>query len=120
VYVGQRTHFTPISKPFASSSSNHPPNSGGFNYGCPGASRDAPPLPQAAREEGWWVFDHERIKIGYGRKTYAQTRDLLRRWGQFQLPWATVDPGTPLAPGAPVCVAANVFGLWTAVPLQLL
>jgi uncharacterized protein (UPF0548 family) len=59
-------------------------------------------------------------QIGYGRKTYAATKDLLSSWGQFQLPWATVAADTPTKPGGPVCVAANVFGLWTAVPLQLL
>jgi hypothetical protein len=58
--------------------------------------------------------------VGYGRKTYDTTKGLLSRWGQFQLPWAQVRPETPLKPGSPVCVAANVFGLWTAVPLQLL
>jgi uncharacterized protein (UPF0548 family) len=59
-------------------------------------------------------------QIGYGRKTYDATKDLLGSWGQFQLPWAQVRPDTPIKAGAPVCVAANVLGLWTAVPLQLL
>ncbi|GBF98634.1 hypothetical protein Rsub_10823 [Raphidocelis subcapitata] len=94
--------------------------SGGFNYGCPGASQRAPPLPESVDREGWWAVDHQRIKIGYGRKTYAATKDLLSSWGQFQLPWAAVAADTPLEAGGPVCVAANVFGLWTAVPLQLL
>lgn len=57
--------------------------------------------------------------MGYGRQTYDYTKQLLLSWGQFQLPWAQVAPGTPVKPGTPVCVAANVFGLWTAVPLQI-
>ena len=95
-------------------------HSRGFNYKCAGASRAAPPLPEAAARDGPWAVDVERLKVGYGRDTYAATKELLGRWGQFQLPWAQVDAATPIAPGGPVCVAARVFGLWTAVPLQLL
>jgi uncharacterized protein (UPF0548 family) len=57
--------------------------------------------------------------VGYGRKTYDHAKRQLLSWGQFQLPWAQVQPATPIKPGAPVCVTANVFGLWTAVPLQI-
>ncbi|KAF8068437.1 hypothetical protein HT031_002126 [Scenedesmus sp. PABB004] len=91
----------------------------GFNFSAAGASRDAPPLGAAALEDGWWNVDHVRLRVGYGRQTYEATRDLVAGWGQFQLPWARVDAATPIAPGAPVCVAANVFGVWTAVPLQI-
>jgi uncharacterized protein (UPF0548 family) len=123
----------------------------GFNYDSPGASRDlvwpddddnrsrsknqsrrrrtarALPLPPAAeadaRDNGAWAVDRARIKVGYGRETYLQTRDLVRRWGPFQLPWAQVDPNTPTRPGSPsgVCVAARLLGgmVWTAVPLQV-
>lgn len=59
------------------------------------------------------------LQVGYGRSTYNHTKDLLQSWGQFQLPWAQVQPNTPTKPGTPVCVTANVFGLWTAVPLQI-
>jgi len=92
----------------------------GLNYKCPGSSENAPPLPEKAKEDGWWAVDHERVKIGYGKKTYESSKKLLNSWGQFQLPWAQVQPNTPIKPGAAVCVTANVFGLWTAVPLQLL
>ncbi|WIA30553.1 hypothetical protein OEZ86_000636 [Tetradesmus obliquus] len=91
----------------------------GFNFNSAGGSRNAPPLLSAAQEDGWWNVDHERIKVGYGRKTYEATKDMLCSWGQFQLPWAQVDPATPIKPGSNVCVTANVFGLWTAVPLQI-
>jgi uncharacterized protein (UPF0548 family) len=59
------------------------------------------------------------MQVGYGKRTYHTTKDLLNSWGQFQLPWAQVQPNTPIKKGAPVCVSANVFGLWTAVPLQV-
>ncbi|KAF6249420.1 hypothetical protein COO60DRAFT_970618 [Scenedesmus sp. NREL 46B-D3] len=91
----------------------------GFNFSSPGSSLNAPPLPAAAKEEGWWNCDHERIKVGYGKKAYEATKNLLASWGQFQLPWAQVDSATPIKPGSNVCVTANVFGLWTAVPLQV-
>jgi uncharacterized protein (UPF0548 family) len=58
-------------------------------------------------------------QVGYGKKTYRATKDLLTSWGHFQLPWAQVDAATPIKPGSNVCVTANVFGLWTAVPLQI-
>lgn len=76
----------------------------------PWVSLTTPPAP----------LPHPAPQVGYGRKTYNATKDLVGSWGQFQLPWAQVAPDTPLVPGGPVCVAANVFGLWTAVPLQLL
>jgi uncharacterized protein (UPF0548 family) len=126
----------------------------GFNYECPGASRDlvwpqeddddlanadqrqqrqkrrAPsplPLPSAAQRDaalnGGWAVDRARVKVGYGRDAYLQTRDLVKRWGAFQLPWARVDAdATGTKPGASgVCVAARLLGglVWTAVPLQV-
>jgi uncharacterized protein (UPF0548 family) len=124
----------------------------GFNYASPGASRDLVwpdddddddderatraqhrrrrrptlPLPPAAeadaRHNGAWAVDRARVKVGYGRATYLQTRDLVRRWGAFQLPWAQVDPArTGSAPGDGVCVAARLLGglVWTAVPLRV-
>jgi uncharacterized protein (UPF0548 family) len=72
-----------------------------------------------AQQDGWWAVDRQRVKVGYGKKTFSSTKALLEGWGQFQLPWAQVAPDTPLKPGGAVCVAANVLGLWTAVPLQL-
>lgn len=84
------------------------------------------PLPAAAeadaRANGAWAVDRARVKVGYGRETYLQTRDLVRAWGPFQLPWAQVDPsGTGTRPGSGVCVAARLLGglVWTAVPLRV-
>jgi uncharacterized protein (UPF0548 family) len=129
----------------------------GFNYDCPGASRDlvwpdvnedcdeeqrrnaetrhrrrhrgAPPLPlpdnarRDAAGNGTWAVDRARVKVGYGRETYLQTRDFVKHWGAFQLPWARVDADvTGTRPGASgVCVAARLLGglVWTAVPLQV-
>lgn len=35
----------------------------GFNFRCAGSSQDAPPLPAAAQEDGWWAVDHARVKV---------------------------------------------------------
>lgn len=59
------------------------------------------------------------MQVGYGRKTYQATKDLVSHWGHFQLPWAQVDPATPIKASEPVCVTAKVFGVWTAVPLKI-
>jgi len=134
----------------------------GFNYECPGASRElvwpdddyvhggpstssrkrddaadaaerrcrrqpprrssqALPLPPLAQADGWWAVDRARVRVGYGRDTYLQTRDLVKRWGAFRLPWAQVAPDTPSRLGSGVCVAARLLGglAWTAVPLRV-
>jgi len=59
------------------------------------------------------------MQVGYGKRAYQATTDLVKRWGHMQLPWAQVNPATAIKPGGAVCISANVFGLWTAVPLQI-
>lgn len=147
--AGSRSSSSPPDAAHMLAAAPPPPCSLGFNFSCAGSSLNAPPLPQAARDDGWWAVDHERVKVraaaaarlccanqhtrghstparprsrhqvGYGKETYESTKKLLQHWGQFQLPWAQVSPDTPLAPGTPVCVSANVFGLWTGVPLKV-
>jgi hypothetical protein len=34
-----------------------------FNFNSAGSSLNAPPLPAAAQEDGWWNVDHARIKV---------------------------------------------------------
>jgi hypothetical protein len=36
----------------------------GFNFSSAGSSANAPPLPPAAQQDGWWNVDHERVKVG--------------------------------------------------------
>eukprot|EP00877_Chromochloris_zofingiensis_P012387 jgi/Chrzof1/7401/Cz02g21410.t1 len=92
----------------------------GFNYKFVGSTEHAPPLPEAIRQDKWWVEDHQRVKVGYGKQTFEDTKRLVSSWGHFQLPWAQVRQDTAIKPGNPVCVTARVFGIWTAVPLQVL
>jgi hypothetical protein len=37
----------------------------GFNYKCQGSSQHAPPLSEEAQQDGWWVVDHERVKVSW-------------------------------------------------------
>jgi len=36
----------------------------GINFSCPGATKNAPPLPLKAQQDGWWAIDHKRVKVG--------------------------------------------------------
>jgi uncharacterized protein (UPF0548 family) len=57
--------------------------------------------------------DHNCVKLGVGKETYARARSALQAWKQFDLGWVTiVPPGKPLQVGTTVAVRANVFGLW--------
>jgi uncharacterized protein (UPF0548 family) len=76
-----------------------------FSYEQVGATQSEPPA-------GYNV-DHNRIKLGFGKETYARAVTALRMWRQFDLGWVTVVPsGQPLEVGTIVAVQAKVFGLW--------
>lgn len=77
-----------------------------FSYAEVGATQNKPPA-------GFNV-DHNRIKLGAGKETYARARSALRDWKQFDLGWVTVMPAKrPLEVGTTVAVQAKVFGLWS-------
>jgi uncharacterized protein (UPF0548 family) len=76
-----------------------------FSYEQVGATQSEPP-------RGYNV-DHNRIKLGLGKETYARAVAALRMWQQFDLGWVTVVPaGQPVDVGTVVAVQAKVFGLW--------
>eukprot|EP00899_Mesostigma_viride_P026130 jgi/Mesvir1/6701/Mv13734-RA.1 len=83
-----------------------------------GSSKGGLPFPDSVRR-GFYVVDHHRTQIGAGKAVYSAARDVLSRWGHFQLGWTFVDPGTPIRTGEKVCVNAN-FLLWTLNPLKIL
>jgi hypothetical protein len=58
-------------------------------------------------------------QIGQGKDTFQRAKKLVSSWGHFQLGWADVDPATPVKKGAPVCVRANVLGVWLMNPLEV-
>lgn len=85
----------------------------GHAYAEVGASRhDCPPAPAG------YVLDHGRVLVGRGAEDYREARELLERWGHFQLGWTYVRPDTPVREGAGVCVAARL-GLWVRNPLRV-
>ncbi len=76
-----------------------------FSYAEVGATQSEPPV-------GYNV-DHNRIKLGSGKDTFARAVVALRKWEQFDLGWVTVVPaGQPVDVGTVVAVQAKVCGLW--------
>lgn len=90
----------------------------GYNYRCPGASRDAPPLDREVAGEGW-VVDHHRFCIGHGKKCYHRAKEVLSQWRHFQLDWAKVPEDTPMVVDSPVCVVTKILVPWVALPLKV-
>ncbi len=76
-----------------------------FSYPQVGATQGQPP-------SGYKV-DHNRVKLGSGKETYARAVAALREWKQFELGWVTIAPkNQPLEVGTIVAVQAKIFGLW--------
>ena len=76
-----------------------------FSYSQVGATQNQPP-------SGYKV-DHNRIKLGAGKETYARAMAALKEWKQFELGWVTIVPRRqPVEVGTIVAVQAKVFGLW--------
>ena len=76
-----------------------------FSYPQVGATQGQPPA-------GYSV-DHNRVKLGSGKETYARAVSALREWRQFELGWVTIVPrNQPLEMGTIVAVQARMFGLW--------
>eukprot|EP00195_Chlamydomonas_chlamydogama_P012666 CAMPEP_0202910912 /NCGR_PEP_ID=MMETSP1392-20130828/53427_1 /ASSEMBLY_ACC=CAM_ASM_000868 /TAXON_ID=225041 /ORGANISM="Chlamydomonas chlamydogama, Strain SAG 11-48b" /LENGTH=92 /DNA_ID=CAMNT_0049601195 /DNA_START=62 /DNA_END=337 /DNA_ORIENTATION=+ len=65
----------------------------GFNYAHQGCTKDGPIALKRPNGIGW-VVGHKRVKVGEGRQAYEGAVRLLRRWGHFQLPWASVQAST--------------------------
>lgn len=77
-----------------------------FSYREVGASRETPP--------NGYTIDHNRIKLGTGRESFARAVAALRDWKQFELGWVEIVPGkTPLEVGATVAVRVRTFGFWS-------
>jgi uncharacterized protein (UPF0548 family) len=77
----------------------------GFSYSAVGATSSQPP-------DGY-VVDHIRVRLGRGEEVYARAKEVLRRWGQFDLGWVEAwPPDTPLRAGEVVAVMSRQFGLW--------
>src|SRR2546423_10034792 len=77
-----------------------------FSYGNVGATRTTPP--------SGFIIDHNRIRLGEGRKIYDRAIAALRSWQHFEFDWANVVPRqSPIEAGTTVAVEARTFGFWS-------
>lgn len=76
-----------------------------FSYTAVGATSHEPPAG--------YVVDHTRVKLGRGEEVFARAKDMLERWGQFDLGWVEAwSPETPIQTGEVVAIMSRQFGLW--------
>jgi uncharacterized protein (UPF0548 family) len=76
-----------------------------FSYQAVGATAKTPPPG--------YRLDHTRARLGQGAAVYRRAEAALRRWDQFRIGWAEVQPpGAPIVPGEVVAILARRVGLW--------
>lgn len=83
-----------------------------------GITKNAPPWPETFPVNKYRIR-HHRGRLGSGERTYRKAVECLRKWEQFQLGWAEVDPNTEIQVGKGVCVMAKSFLVWTLNPLRI-
>ena len=77
-----------------------------FSYPEVGATRDT--LPRG------YAIDHNRVKVGAGRQTFARAVQALEAWKQFDLGWVKIVPvKTRPEIGSTVAIRARTFGFWS-------
>jgi uncharacterized protein (UPF0548 family) len=77
-----------------------------FTYSQTSATQTRPPAG--------FIVDHNRIRLGEGKKTYSRAVAALRSWKQFDLGWIKiVPPGLPVELGTTVAVLARTLGVWS-------
>ncbi|OJW12403.1 MAG: DUF1990 domain-containing protein [Planctomycetales bacterium 71-10] len=77
-----------------------------FTYSPVGATAD--PSPPAD-----YRLNHTRERIGAGREAFERAKAALRRWDQFRIGWAEIQPaGAPIREGEVVAIVAHRLGLW--------
>jgi uncharacterized protein (UPF0548 family) len=77
-----------------------------FSYPEVGATAGEPPPG--------YIVDHNRIKLGTGKKAYERAIAALRNWDQFDLGWVRMVPReTPIETGAVVAIVTHHFGFWS-------
>ncbi|WP_165069237.1 DUF1990 family protein [Paludisphaera rhizosphaerae] len=77
-----------------------------FTYNPVGATAD--PAPPAD-----YGLNHTRQQIGTGREAFERAREALRRWDQFRIGWAEIQPEhAPIREGEVVAIVAHRLGFW--------
>ena len=76
-----------------------------LTYTAGGATGGEPPAGYAV--------DHVRVHLGRGEEVFVRAKEVLGRWGQFDLGWVEAwSPETPIQAGEVVAVLSRQFGLW--------
>jgi uncharacterized protein (UPF0548 family) len=58
--------------------------------------------------------DHNRVRLGEGRATFARAVEAIRSWKMFDLGWVAAFPAADaIEPGAIVAVRCRHFGFWS-------
>ncbi len=77
-----------------------------FSYTEIGASRSSVP-------KGYTV-DHNRLKLGEGRRAFEEARQALRKWEMFHLGWLELCwPNVGIEVGAVVAVLIHHWSFWS-------
>jgi len=85
-----------------------------FSYDEVGASRGEAKAPTG------YALDHNRVRLGEGRKTFDRAIAALYAWKMFDLGWARVVPeGAPVEVGTTVAVLARHYGLHSLNPCRI-
>src|SRR5678816_2043990 len=52
-----------------------------------------------------YTADHNRVRLGEGRATFARAVEAIRSWKMFDLGWVSAHPSTaPIVPGITVAI----------------
>jgi uncharacterized protein (UPF0548 family) len=80
-----------------------------FSYAEHGATRDS--RDRVVDVPAHYAIDHNRVRLGSGRKVYERARAAVRRWAMFELPWVELCwPDAPIEVGSTVGILAKGRG----------
>ncbi|WOL09748.1 hypothetical protein Cni_G18501 [Canna indica] len=66
-----------------------------------------------------FFINRSRVLLGSGPCTFDLAKSALLSWKHVGLPWAFVDPETPVAKGERFCICAKQVIPWLVMPLQI-
>ncbi|KAG0473140.1 hypothetical protein HPP92_014548 [Vanilla planifolia] len=96
---------------------------GRFNYdssfhGASALKAEDGGLQEKLSKNGFFV-NRTRVLLGRGSNTYTLAKSALLKWRHFELPWAFVDPETPVEKGRRFCVCVHELLPWVMLPLEI-
>ena len=61
-----------------------------------------------------YTVDHNRVRLGTGRKTFEQAVAAVQRWKMFDFDWLKLwRDDAPIEVGSTVAIVVNHFGFWS-------